>query len=93
MSLANVAADLETRLLSLFLPGEDGRRPCNGGDDRMDFDPHWKDLILFNEYFHGDTGKGLGAAHQTGWTGLVAKLVQQLYVTAPEMRYERKVGS
>ena len=87
MTLANVAADLETRLLGLFLPGLDGRRPCNGGDDRLDFDPRWKDLLTFSEYFHGDTGKGLGAAHQTGWTGLVAKLVQQLYVTAPGMKY------
>ena len=87
MSLANVAADLEGRLLGLFLPGKDGRRPCNGGDDRLDFDPYWKDLIWFSEYFHGDTGKGLGASHQTGWTGLVAKLVQQLYVTAPQTRY------
>lgn len=87
MTLANVAADLEARLLGLFLPGRDGRRPCNGGDDRLDFDPHWKDLILFSEYFHGDTGKGLGAAHQTGWTGLVAKLIQQLYVTAPGTKY------
>ncbi len=87
MTLANVAADLEGRLLSLFLPGPDGRRPCNGGDDRLDFDPHWKDLVTFSEYFHGDTGRGLGAAHQTGWTGLVAKLVQQIYVTAPGMRY------
>ena len=87
MTLANVAADLEERLLGLFLPGEDGRRPCNGGDDRLDLDPHWKDLVGFSEYFHGDTGKGLGAAHQTGWTGLVAKLIQQLYVTAPGMRF------
>ncbi|CAN5682712.1 glucosidase [soil metagenome] len=90
MTLANVAADLETRLLGLFLPDENGRRPCNGGDDRLDFDPYWKDLIWFSEYFHGDTGKGLGASHQTGWTGLVAKLIQQLYVTAPHTRFERE---
>ncbi len=87
MTLANVAADLEGRLLGLFLPDENGRRPCNGGNDQMDFDPNWKDLIWFSEYFHGDTGKGLGASHQTGWTGLVAKLIQQLYVTAPDTRY------
>ena len=88
MTLGNAASDLEARLLGLFLPGPDGRRPCNGGDDRLDFDPHWKGLVWFSEYFHGETGKGLGASHQTGWTGLVAKLVQQLYVTAPGMRYE-----
>ncbi len=87
MTLANVAADLEERLLRLFLPGPDGRRPCNGGDDRLDLDPHWRDLVAFSEYFHGDTGKGLGAAHQTGWTAVVAKIVQQLYVTAPGTRY------
>jgi hypothetical protein len=87
MTLANAAADLEMRLLKLFLRGNDGRRPCNGGSDRFDFDPYWKDLILFNEYFHGDTGKGLGANHQTGWTGVIAKIIQQLYVTAPHTKY------
>ena len=87
MTLANVAADLETRLLSLFLPNKDGRRPCNGGSDLLDFDPHWKDLIWFSEYFHGETGKGLGASHQTGWTGVVAKIIQQLYVTAPGTKF------
>jgi hypothetical protein len=87
MTLANVAADLESRLLRLFTVREDGRRPCNGGNDRLDFDPHWKDLIWFNEYFHGDTGKGLGASHQTGWTGVIAKIIQQLYITAPEQKY------
>lgn len=90
MTLANAAADLESRLLKLFLRGEDGRRPCNGGNDVMDFDPNWKDLIWFSEYFHGDTGKGLGASHQTGWTGVIAKIIQQLYVTAPETRYKKK---
>ena len=87
MTLANVAADLEERLLSLFLPNSEGRRPCNGGDDRLDLDPHWKDLIWFSEYFHGDTGKGLGASHQTGWTAVIAKIIQQLYVTAPSTRF------
>ncbi len=90
MSLGNAAADLEARLLKLFLPDAEGRRPCNGGNERFDFDPHWKDLILFNEYFHGDSGKGLGANHQTGWTGVIAKIIQQLYVTAPQMRYTKK---
>jgi hypothetical protein len=86
MTLANVAADLEERLLSLFLPDAEGRRPCNGRNDRLDFDPHWRDLIWFSEYFDGETGKGLGASHQTGWTAVVAKIIQQLYVTAPSTR-------
>ena len=55
----------------------DGRRPINGDIERFRTDPHWRDLILFHEYFHGDTGAGLGASHQTGWTALVAKLLQQ----------------
>ena len=54
-----------------------GRRPVHGGDERFQTDPHWRDLLLFYEYFHGDNGRGVGASHQTGWTGLVAKLLQQ----------------
>ena len=54
-----------------------GRRPCSRSDDSVSDDPHWRDLILFHEYFHGDNGRGVGASHQTGWTGLVAKLLQQ----------------
>ena len=81
ISLGEVASELERRLLSLFVPGPDGARPVNGGNRTFDTDPNWKDLISFNEYFHGDTGKGLGATHQTGWTGVIAKIIQQLYVT------------
>ena len=73
--LADVAADLRRRLISLFLRGSDGRRPCFGGVERMQTDPHWRDHVLFYEYFHGDNGAGLGASHQTGWTGLVADLI------------------
>ncbi len=80
LSLAEISADLERRLLGIFLPGDAGR-PVNGGNRVFDSDPFWKDLITFNEYFHGDTGKGLGASHQTGWTGVIAKVIQQLYVT------------
>ena len=54
----------------------DGRRPCFGDDPRFASDPHWKDLLLFHEYFHGDTGRGLGASHQTGWTALVARCLE-----------------
>jgi len=81
ISLGEVAADLERRLLGIFVPGPDGDRPVNGGCQRLNNDPYWKDLITFNEYFHGDTGQGLGASHQTGWTGVIAKIIQQLYVT------------
>ena len=77
MTLAEVAAELSRRLTRLFTRDENGRRPVHGGDERYATDPHWKDLVLFYEYFHGDTGAGLGANHQTGWTGLVAKMMQQ----------------
>ena len=60
-----------------FPEGRNGQRPSNGGIDLFHDDPYWRDLVLFHEYFHGDTGQGLGASHQTGWTGLVAKLLQQ----------------
>jgi hypothetical protein len=75
--LWHVAAEISRRLIKLFLRGEDGRRPADGGADIFQSDPHWKDLVLFYEYFHGDNGAGIGANHQTGWTGLVAKLIEQ----------------
>jgi Mannosylglycerate hydrolase MGH1-like glycoside hydrolase domain len=75
LTLQAVAADLRGRLISLFLVGEDGRRPCFGWVDRLQHDPAWKDNLLFNEYFHGDNGAGLGASHQTGWTGIVADMI------------------
>ncbi len=77
MTLAEVAAELSRRLTRLFTRDENGRRPAHGGDERYATDPHWQDLVLFYEYFNGDTGAGLGANHQTGWTGLVAKMMQQ----------------
>jgi hypothetical protein len=78
MTLREVAEELSRRLTRIFLRGPDGRRPVNGDNDTFQRDPHWRDLVLFYEYFHGDNGAGLGASHQTGWTGLVAKLLQQL---------------
>jgi len=78
MSLADAAAAVRSRLLALFLPDGDGRRPVFGGDARFGADG-WRDQLLFFEYFDGDTGKGLGASHQTGWTGLVADLVLRQY--------------
>jgi hypothetical protein len=75
LTLSEVAADLRERLISLFVVGADGTRPCFGWVDRLQHDPAWKDNLLFFEYFHGDNGAGLGASHQTGWTGLVAELL------------------
>jgi hypothetical protein len=75
-TLFDIAKLLADRLISTFLRDEHGRRPVYGGAERFQSDPHWRDLILFYEYFHGDNGAGLGASHQTGWTGLVAPLIQ-----------------
>jgi glycogen debranching enzyme len=77
LTLAQVAAELSRRLSAAFLRGDDGRRPAFGRSRKMQEDPHFRDYLLFHEYFDGDTGAGVGASHQTGWTGLVAKLLQQ----------------
>ena len=77
MTLGEVALELSRRLVRPFLKDSTGRRPVHGNDARFTDDPHWKDLVLFYEHFHGDNGRGVGAGHQTGWTGLVAKLLQQ----------------
>jgi len=77
LTLQQVAAELSHRLIRLFLRDETGRRPYNGSRHPFQSDPHWRDYLLFHEYFDGDTGTGLGASHQTGWTGLVAMLIQQ----------------
>ena len=77
LSLWQVATELSRRLTRIFLRGPDGRRPVYGGTEKFQRDPHWRDLVLFYEYFHGDNGAGIGASHQTGWTGIVAKLLQQ----------------
>jgi hypothetical protein len=76
MTLFEVAQELSRRLAATFLRDDEGRRPVYGGTKVFQEDPHWRDLILFYEYFHGDNGAGLGASHQTGWTGLVARLIQ-----------------
>ena len=76
MNLFEVSEELARRLSSIFLRDEDGRRPVFGGAEKFQTDPHWRDHILFYEYFHGDNGAGLGASHQTGWTGLVARMLQ-----------------
>ena len=77
MTLWEVAGEISRRLNRTFLRGVDGRRPVHGASDTFQNDPHWRDLVLFYEYFHGDDGSGVGASHQTGWTGLAAKLIQQ----------------
>ncbi len=76
MNLFEVAREISNRLTRIFLQDKDGRRPVYGGTEKFQTDPHWKDYILFYEYFHADNGAGLGASHQTGWTGLVAKLIE-----------------
>jgi hypothetical protein len=78
LNLQQVATELAGRLSSIFLPGADGKRPCHGGDLRYAKDPHFKDLVLFHEYFHGEDGRGVGASHQTGWTALVARCLESL---------------
>jgi hypothetical protein len=74
-NLAEVADDLAVRLTKIFLRGQDGKRPVFGDNALFNTDPHWRDLIPFHEYFHGDTGRGCGASHQTGWTGLIAQIL------------------
>jgi hypothetical protein len=69
MNLLDVAQELGARRTRIFLRDKDGRRPVYGGTEKFQSDPHWKDLVLFHEYFHGDNGAGIGASHQTGWTG------------------------
>ena len=83
-TLFEVATELGRRLSSIFVPDADGRRPVYGGTERFQTDPNWKDLLLFYEYFHGDNGAGLGASHQTGWTGLVARVIQVRGYLRPE---------
>jgi hypothetical protein len=91
MNLAEVAGHIERRLCALFTPDAHGKRPCHGGEDRYGGDPAFKDLILFYEYFHGDTGRGLGASHQTGWTGLAANMMERVALARrAHERYDKK---
>ncbi|HSJ64714.1 MAG TPA: hypothetical protein VK922_12540 [Gemmatimonadaceae bacterium] len=78
LTLDEVSHELSMRLTSLFVPDDRGHRPCHAGDARYATDPHWRDLVLFHEYFHGDTGRGVGASHQTGWTALVVRCIENL---------------
>ncbi|MCA2216489.1 MGH1-like glycoside hydrolase domain-containing protein [Jidongwangia harbinensis] len=93
MSLFEVARELSDRLTRLFLPDPGGHRPCHGGQDIFAEDEHWRDLITFSEYFHGDNGAGLGASHQTGWTGLVAVFPSLFAVlNGPDLRANGMTG-
>jgi hypothetical protein len=108
MTLFEVAKEIARRLSTIFLPNADGKRPVYGGTTKFQDDPHWRDYILFYEYFHGDNGAGLGASHQTGWTGLVAlsldlfarldaesalQLSRQSFATAMREQHEQVAGS
>ena len=88
MTLFEVAEDISRRLAKIFLQDEDGRRPVFGGTDKFQTDPHWKDYLLFYEYFHGDNGAGIGASHQTGWTGIVARTLHLFGTISPSMILE-----
>jgi len=88
MTLYEVAEEITRRLTSLFLRGADGRRPVNGGVKMFQEDPHWRDHVLFYEYFHGDNGAGLGASHQTGWTGLIAPMMRMFATRSAEQALE-----
>jgi hypothetical protein len=100
MTLFEVTQEISRRLTGTFLrepsthssrSGQDGRRPVYGGTTKFQDDPHWRDLILFYEYFHGDNGAGLGASHQTGWTGLVARLLDLFgRIEAKDLELERE---
>jgi hypothetical protein len=88
MTLYQVAEELSRRLTRIFLRDKSGRRPAYGGTRMFQEDPHWRDLILFYEYFHGDNGAGLGASHQTGWTGAIAAAMHLFATTSAEQALE-----
>jgi len=85
LTLFEIAQDITGRLISIFTRDKNGRRPVYGGTEKFQTDPHWRDLILFYEYFHGDNGAGLGASHQTGWTGLISRILQVNAVMTSEL--------
>src|SRR5881296_4098388 len=93
MNLWEVAGELSRRMTSIFLQDERGRRPVFGNLEKFQTDPHWRDLVLFHEYFHGDSGAGIGASHQTGWTGVVTKLMQQSGESSKRKKPEQAVAT
>jgi hypothetical protein len=92
MTLFEVAHELSSRMVAIFRKDERGRRPVFGDAKKFNDDPHWRDYLLFYEYFHGDNGAGIGASHQTGWTGLVARLVDILAEMRPEHLLRARAG-
>jgi hypothetical protein len=94
MNLFEVSRELAHRLISIFIRNAAGQRPVFGGTQRFQTDPNWRDYILFHEYFHGDNGAGIGASHQTGWTGCVAPLIDLFgRLDAKEFLAAGKVGA
>jgi len=91
MTLFEVAKEIARRLSTIFMRNGDGQRPVYGGTKKFQEDPHWRDYILFYEYFHGDNGAGLGASHQTGWTGLVALTLDFFARIDPKVALETSV--
>jgi hypothetical protein len=85
MTMYEVAREISRRLSSIFLPDANGERPVYGGARKFQEDPYWKDYILFYEYFHGDNGAGLGASHQTGWTGIIARALDLFARVSPAL--------
>jgi hypothetical protein len=88
MTLYQVAEELARRLSRIFLRDDAGRRPVYGGTRTFQENPHWRDYLLFYEYFHGDNGAGLGASHQTGWTGVIARTMHLFATTTAEQILE-----
>ena len=84
MTLYQVAEEIARRLSSIFMRNGDGSRAVFGGTRKFQEDPHWRDYLLFYEYFHGDNGAGLGASHQTGWTGVIARMLHLFATSNPE---------
>jgi hypothetical protein len=93
MNLYQVAEEIARRLTNIFLKDKDGRRPVYGGTAKFQEDPHWRDCLSFFEYFHGDNGAGLGANHQTGWTGIVARMMHLFATTSPEQALHMGKGA
>jgi hypothetical protein len=93
MNLFEVSKEIASRLTRIFLRNEQGKRPVYGAMEKFQSDQHWRDHILFHEYFHGDNGAGLGASHQTGWTGLVATLIQLFGYLDPQKLLEAGKGA
>ena len=87
MTMDLIAKELSLRCIKIFTKDENGHRPVYGNQQKFQNDPHFKDYILFYEYFHGDNGKGLGASHQTGWTGLVAEMIHKFYKEKTPIKY------